>query len=284
MQTYSSGEQGCKSPVIGDKGKGIERKTGNAVGKRNDHPTRPVRFFPARPIYITDIFIIGLRRQAKKGVELDDHPVPTEEALYASIASWREHQRTLLPQMSDLLGNEEDSCPAKDVSLLLPSDISEEQRAELGLDDLAGFEFTLREGEACDVIQAIKRAECFRQAISNETRNMKGRERHQTRNASKVTKANKLLSFWMDEYNAIRAKLLALGMSSDDKKFRPLSTDDTKKPSGRNIPSAGSGGKVPGWIWQVNVGDTTQEPKDLLKGRLSFASLRLVLVSRTNGI
>ena len=77
-----------------------------------------------------------------------------------------------------------------------------------------------------------------------------------------MNKAKSIQKFWMDEYQAIREKLLRLGMASDDSRFRVLNENDVNRPDFHKAPEPGQGSVTSGWIWQVHTGKSMEETAD----------------------
>lgn len=154
------------------------------------------------------------------------------------------------------------SGTAKDADLFLPSDLTPEECKILGLEEIAKYELTLRQGDACEVIQAIKSATLKVRALSSENRHLKEREKNTTRGSTAVNNAKKVQEFWFDEYLTIREKMLGLGMPTDDKRFLPLTREDLYRPSTSSVPALGKGGQAPGWIWLVHKGEEGQDPSE----------------------
>ena len=201
------------------------------------------------------------RRQMKAGLSLLENPLKGDK-LEGEIANWRKRQVKLLPAMKDFIDDAALSADPKDAVLFLPSDLDEQKRKEYGLEEIASCERTLREGEATDAIIALQQASRRAFRLGKENKHMKKRETNATRRSTIVNNAKQIQKFWMDEYCIIREKLLALGMASDDPRFRELTVKDVFRPDFLKAPELGQGSVTSGWIWQVHLGKTAEEPAD----------------------
>ncbi|KAF8589209.1 hypothetical protein K439DRAFT_1612928 [Ramaria rubella] len=140
------------------------------------------------------------------------------------------HFSTLHPLITEM----QYQTPEEDL-LLLPSDFSAHQCAQLGLTNLAECERQLREGEANDTLEHIQLA------ITKHGINY-GYKRKQRHRQCDNTHASK--------YHVAR---VALGMAEDDLTYWPLDNSDLWMRSLVKGHELGDGTHQELWIWMIGV-------------------------------
>lgn len=193
-------------------------------------------------------------------------------SLRQDIHSWLQRylQSVSLPGLREALDADPSPDNAEDEYLYLPSDFTKEERRSYGLDELASIESSIREHEALLAIRNLKNA-CRQVSFFDD------KARQYTRKTTVATRWNTILhkarahkSFWMNEYQAVRNTLIALGMPEDHATFRPLTMSDTGRPSTNRPSSLGKGGESPGWIWTVATGQSKAEEEAWIQEGQAF--------------
>lgn len=185
------------------------------------------------------------------------------EGLRRDIKSWRQSylRCVSLPGLQEALEEDlEDGAEAEGEPLYIPSDFTYKERSSYGsLVELASVEREVREKEEIVCIRNLKNA-CRQVSFFNDQAWLKTRRTTvHTRSNAVLHSARAHKGFWMHEYCTVRKKLIALGMSKDDPKFRVLVEKDTERPSTNMASSLGRGGSAPGWIWTVSTGQSEME-------------------------
>ncbi|KAF8144372.1 hypothetical protein K438DRAFT_2102464 [Mycena galopus ATCC 62051] len=136
------------------------------------------------------------------------------------------------------------------IRLLLPSDFSPADRAQLKLSDLAAVEYALREGQAHDSIMDLRTTI----RTKNFNTNLKKTEIYGT---GATTRAGNFLKSlhnkvqWAgDMYRRSWRSLRALGFPRDDATLQPLSRDDQWGKGGVALKASRSKDREP-WFWSV---------------------------------
>ena len=130
---------------------------------------------------LVNIFIRRRRLQVEVDEfkrEMDDDDLQkfraTRRELYRKVLSWKETQLKHMPGLSDVLSKErdntDDSCDleSENVRLYLPSEFSNEERAQYKLESIAQIKLELRKGEANDAIQDLCLQINFRTALEGQ--------------------------------------------------------------------------------------------------------------------
>ncbi len=143
-----------------------------------------------------------------------------------------------------------------DIVLRLPSDFSPSERGDLNLGGLATLEFSIRKGEAYDVLEELRQQLNKNSVLRlDKQRNYRGTHAN-TRFQLVFSEAQRLKNYWVGEYERVRSALLSLGLPNDDDTFKPLTEADLWR---RSImePCIGEGMRQDGWIWRVGIGKDT---------------------------
>lgn len=143
-----------------------------------------------------------------------------------------------------------------DERLCLPSDFDASERNRYGLNDVAKIEFTLREGEAHDMLHSLRNAVRGSSQYSYEANRHGKRIDTSTRfgHAAQEARANK--AFCVNEYRRVRDAMIRLGMSAVHDVFRELKDKDTYRPKLDGATQFNTGKEVVGWIWTVSTAKT----------------------------
>lgn len=142
---------------------------------------------------------------------------------------------------------------AEDLPLGLPSRYEEKEREDHGLVELAEMELKMREGEAHELICALK-SELRREFM---LRRMLGDKKMAVSNVKKVTRQNKKAEASRENikklaarYRANRDDMLKLGLSPTDVTFRVLEDTDLNYRNAAQTVQSGQGKKRLGWLWK----------------------------------
>ncbi|KAF8576794.1 hypothetical protein K439DRAFT_1622571 [Ramaria rubella] len=169
--------------------------------------------------------------------------------LHQDIEKWQKYQLTHFSAFHPLVTEMRYQTPEEDL-LLLPSDFSAHQCAQLGLTNLAECERQLREGEANDALEHVQLA------IKKHGINY-GYKRKQIHGQRDNTRAQCILNASLAETNRHASKYhaacVALGMAADDSTYQPLDDSDLWMRSLAKGHELGDGTRQEPWIWTTGV-------------------------------
>lgn len=150
--------------------------------------------------------------------------------------------------------------------LFLPSDFTIQEHTKYKLEYLAQEEMCLREGEAHDALHALRSQIKYSIALlqhKNAKRNAIHGQDLNTRAGKLVQESNRKKRSHMQKYSASRAKMIALGLPTDNEQFPELKDGDTYMKDPSKPHKLGDGKKIEGWIWRVGItGDMTEEERE----------------------
>ena len=169
--------------------------------------------------------------------------------LCRDLVQWREKQFDLFPLLTEesKITSVDYSMP-ETKSLLLPSEFSEACRIRLGLESAAKAEYQIREGQAHDRLDDVRRSiQTYNHHISIKANDVRG-QRYATRartilNADTQKAAN--------AYNVTRNALLKLGLDPKDPLLKPLLTTELWAKNAAMPPKLGDSRKEDPWFWHV---------------------------------
>jgi len=187
------------------------------------------------------------------------------------LLAWRKIQFSLFPLLRHRLEALHPEHPESEV-LFLPSHMSQMVRSSYGMDRFGTIEYTLREGQAHDALESV------RKAIRTFNYNLKFK-RDQVHGQGPNTRAESFL--WTltaeklscaEKYRLARSALLSLGMASDDPVFQELLDSQLWcKDSSKALKLGDSKIEDP-WYWTVGrpSGLSPEEEKDWILESSSF--------------
>lgn len=201
--------------------------------------------------------------------------------LSTNITGFRALQRRHMPFVAELLAGEDDSdgegedeCEeesfAEDIPLMLPSWFSAAERQEHGMpEQLAEIERGLREAHAEGVLSDLRLSiRTFGVSADEEKEQFdSARDKPRARSALKKMKSKQrtYVAVYQEHYEA----LLGLGMSAEDRRYRPLDASMLSAHQPTNKPQAlgrGKGQKEEAWFWrgEMDVGLVSAKEKKKL--------------------
>lgn len=177
------------------------------------------------------------------------------------ILSWRVRLSEAFGSLKDVLDNLQthETSEIWDERLCLPSDFSVQERQRFGLQRLATVELSLREGEAHDILQSLKRAVRELSQYTQEANKYTRRIDVNTRFGNAAQEVRSTKAFWISEYRRVRQLMLKLGMPEDHNVFRNLEDKDTYRPSTDQPLQFNTGKEVVGWIWTMSSGSSASD-------------------------
>jgi hypothetical protein len=169
--------------------------------------------------------------------------------LYDDLVDWRATQLRLCPSLDDT-GDIDPAFP-ESASLNLPSAFPQHVRTQLNLDSLASEEYRLREGQAHDALESLRRAiQTYNFNVDFKKNQVRGQGANtRAQNYLQVLEADKKRAAL--KYAHAREALLKLGLSANDKILRKL---DFTNLHGKNMakpPKLGDSKKEEPWFWNV---------------------------------
>lgn len=184
------------------------------------------------------------------------------------LESFRELQLHLFPQLSDRVKYDSSiaTLPARDVTMLpsisalsltsledqsltMPSDFSKEERETLGLGDLAKQEYRLVEGATYDYLSKVRSSARYISALDADKKANVSGQGALTRAQTRILDAKNRLEFEIAFYNALRNRLILLGLPRTDPTFRPLNIESTYRTAVHLKRQTGTTYKPDGMAW-----------------------------------
>ncbi|KAF9486051.1 hypothetical protein BDN70DRAFT_988377 [Pholiota conissans] len=205
-----------------------------------------------------------IRKMALAANNVDtDAIVKSRAKLQRDILKWRSTQLTLCPSLN-LEIKASDAAHPEHEPLLLPSHFSQPLRLSLGLDKYAEIEYTLREGQAHDALESVRKAiRTFNFNLKFKKEQVRGQGANtRAQNFLRTLTADKLSS--AEKYRISRRALLSLGLSADDAVFQELlDTQLWSKNSAAPLKLGDSHLDDP-WFWTVGrpSGQSVEDEKD----------------------
>lgn len=202
------------------------------------------------------------RHEIVNGSSADDNLGHKHLSLLEDLSVWREEQKKFMPSVQPCIESIGTDSRLETVCLMLPSDFTASQRAELNLVEAGRLEYLLREGDAHDMLRNLKlsiRALSFFSHRADKHTRTKGTK---TRTGAKYKEARDSKALYTKEYRSTRLALISLGLPPNDPTLRPLEDKDTYRPSTIEPHEFGSGTKETGWIWTVSTGKSSISETD----------------------
>ncbi|KAJ3495980.1 hypothetical protein NLJ89_g10547 [Agrocybe chaxingu] len=171
------------------------------------------------------------------------------------IDAWRNIQKDLTPQVGDYVMKQSVSGTVADTpeleTLFIPSDFDEPMRQGLDLVSLARHERQMQEGAAFDSLRNTRMiVKTIISLYSEKKAHAYGQERH-TRAAAQIREIETRRDRSIGHYNAIRQRLVMLGMADNDAFFLPLTAQDTFRKPTHLKRAVGDSRRTDGAIWAM---------------------------------
>ena len=231
-----------------------------------------------------DLFLCNTsRRKIKKMITAatDGHPEPdsilkAQVKLKRELLAWRKIQFSLCPLLRHRLeALHPENLESK--PLFLPSHMSQMLRSSYGMDRFGAIEYTLREGQAHDALESVRKAiRTFNYNLKFKLLQVHGQGPNMCAEGFLRTLTAEKLSC-AEKYRFSHNALLSLGMTSDDPVFQELLDSQLWcKDSSKPLKLGDSKIEDP-WYWTVGrpSGLSAEEEKDwVLESLLSEFSLQ----------
>ena len=175
------------------------------------------------------------------------------DSLRTRITKWRRTQETVMPQVGEyvqrqVLSSQRPNEVEREI-LFLPSDFPLATQVKLNLTSLGEYQRRLLEGAACDVIHRIRTIVKLHSALrQDKKKNARGQSMN-TKATTKLQKATDANLLAIEDYNALRQAMIALGLSQDDSMYPPLSIEDTFRKSTHVKRAVGDSQRTDGLLW-----------------------------------
>jgi hypothetical protein len=210
-----------------------------------------------------------------KGHKVSDSILTARVKLKRDLLAWRKTQHIHIPLLRNRLEPIHPEHP-EDEPLFLPSHMSQPMRSSYGMDKYAAIEYDLRQGQAHDGLESVRKAiRTFNYNLQFKQDQVRG-QRPNTRAESflRTLTAEKLSC--AEKYRLARNALLVLGLVPDDPVFQELlDTQLWCKNSSKALKLGDSKIEDP-WYWNVGrpSGLSAEEEKDwVLESQSIFNSI-----------
>jgi hypothetical protein len=175
------------------------------------------------------------------------------ERLRKRIDTWRSIQKTLVPQIGDLVAQQAISgktagLPEKE-ALYVPSDFGEGDRIRYDLVTLGENQRRLLQGTACDYVAKIKTVSKTIDSGKADKKLQEYAQRGHTRAGEQIRNIEKIRQRCIDDYSATRDAMIALGMSPEDPSYPPLTLKDTFRKATHSKRAIGDSRQFDGLAW-----------------------------------
>jgi hypothetical protein len=175
------------------------------------------------------------------------------ERLQKRIDTWRRIQKTLVPQIGDLVAQQAISGKAaglpEEEALFVPSDFGEGDRIKFDLVSQGENQRRLLQGTACDYVAKIKTVSKTIDSGKADKKLQEFGQRGHTRAGDHIRSVEKLLQLCIDDYSATRDAMIALGMSPDDPSYPLLMLKDTFRKATHSKRAVGDSRRFDGLAW-----------------------------------
>ncbi|KAJ7495577.1 hypothetical protein FB451DRAFT_1164304 [Mycena latifolia] len=167
------------------------------------------------------------------------------------ISDFRQDQKHFMRNVGDKVAAQSTAAPAiEDERLFLPSELTEVERNQMGLTDLAREEERWREGQAFDYLRALQNAVKALSALRNRKTKNERQQKQNTRAGDHIEEAMKLQHRHMESYNIARLAIIALAGSTT---FPPLTEADLFMKSVQQIRHVGDSKRTDGLLFRARA-------------------------------
>lgn len=174
------------------------------------------------------------------------------QKLRDDLVKWREKQFDLFPLLTEESKiTSVDYLMPENEPLLLPSEFSEAYRLRLGLESAAKAEYQIREGQAHDRLDDVRRSiQTYNHHIAIKANEVRG-QRHGLRARGIVDNLDANTQKAAHAYNLTRNALLKLGLDSSDPLLKPLLPTELWAKNAAMPPKLGDSRRQDPWFWHV---------------------------------
>jgi hypothetical protein len=174
------------------------------------------------------------------------------QKLRDDLVKWREKQFDLFPLLTEESKiTSVDYLMPENEPLLLPSEFSEACRLRLGLQSAAKAEYQIREGQAHDRLDDVRRSiQTYNHHISIKANDVRG-QRYALRARGIVDNLDANTQKAANAYNFTRNALLKLGLDSTDPLLKPLLPTELWAKNAAMPPKLGDSRRQDPWFWHV---------------------------------
>ncbi|KAF7975232.1 hypothetical protein HWV62_10194 [Athelia sp. TMB] len=166
------------------------------------------------------------RRWNKHGDPSDLIELQQSRSRFAlDLKKWRYTQQSVMPSIVDLVIHLKPDVPENE-KLLLPSDLTADERQQHGLEDLACEELLLLEGEAHDALESVRQAIKYTTSLRSDKAKYARGQRLNLRAGTVVKQGEDKQNAAVTKYRHSRAAILRLGRSEADEMFPELKDSD----------------------------------------------------------
>jgi len=188
--------------------------------------------------------------------------VSARSKLQNDLIKFRTTQFNLFPSLQPLISSVDLTTPEKE-DLQLPSSFSETFRTAYGLDDLAKIEYSLREGQAHDALESIRKAikifnhnlDIKKSFVFGQHANTRAQGFLEQLAADKVSGA--------DKYRRTRVALLKLGLAENVPVLQELYDDQLWGKDTSHMSQLGDSKIQDPWFWSVGRPSGLSQAEDL---------------------
>ena len=184
-----------------------------------------------------------------KGDEISDLSL---DRFCRELETFFEDQDTHMSSVPNLLASR--GVASLDAKILLPSSFSKELLEKYGLTRLADLEYKVREADAFEAIHSLKMSLREITYLVGRYRTDGLGRKNATRSVSAQQQAHARKRLYEAQYRLAYGALVKLGLTNDTSELRPLTAEDTYRPSLQEPHELGSGTKPSGWIWSISHG------------------------------
>lgn len=188
--------------------------------------------------------------------------VSARSKLQDDLVKFRAAQFNLFPALQPLITSVYPTAPEKE-DLRLPSSFSEAFQAAYGLNELGKIEYALREGQAHDALESVRKAiKMFNHNLDIKKSFVFGQHANTRAQAFlKQLAADKVSS--ADKYRRARVALCKLGMAEKDPVLQELHDDQLWGKDTSHMSQLGDSKIQDPWFWSVGRPSGLSEAEDL---------------------
>lgn len=187
------------------------------------------------------------------------------DKFHTSLIKFRTEQISMYPLLAEELQISSVDClRPENESLFLPSDLTIPHIKKLGLDSIAKTEYRIREGQAHDCLEEVRRCiQSYNHHIAAKAKTVHG-QRHATRARVIVDNLVADIHKAADSYNNSRNALLRLGLDPADTILQNLPRTDLWAKNTALAPNVSDSRREDPWFWHTScpAGMSAEEKKE----------------------
>lgn len=170
--------------------------------------------------------------------------------LQKDLIIWRQSQFVFCPLLKPYLGAVDPTSPEKE-KLMLPSSFDQRLREHFGLTSLALTEYKLREGQAYDALEDLRRKiKIFNANLDFKKTNVFGQGAN-TRAQGFLSQLSADKISAAEKYRVARRALITLGLPESDMALQELHDNQLIGKDMSRPPKIGDSKRVDPWFWTV---------------------------------